>query len=67
MAGKMSIPWILGVIDDGIVIELECGASLSSWRPLENNLTFWFFSLTAHNLCCPLAKVDECRRIELVC
>ena len=28
-------------------------------RPLENNLTFWFISLTAHNLCCLLGMVGE--------
>ena len=33
-------------------------------RPLENNLTFWFFSLTAHNLCCLLGYVDEWRRVS---
>ena len=32
MAGMMSMPWTLGVIDDGIDIELEYGVNLSSWR-----------------------------------
>ena len=40
-------------------------------RPLENNLTFWFFSLTAHNLCCPLrwqwTSRAGCLGNELVC
>ena len=35
-------------------------------RLLENNLTFWFTSLTAHNLCCPTQMMDWQRRVSRV-
>ena len=33
-------------------------------RPLENNLAFVLLRLTARNLCCPLANVDESRSVS---
>ena len=65
MAGMMSMPWTLGVIDDGIDIEPRVWSqSIFVARPLENNLAFLVFSLTAHNPVLSTCNVQRCAPAE---